>query len=59
MWNLTPEYASPEQIKGERITTKRDVYSLGIVLHKILTGHHSYNIKSVFQSDIRKIVNET
>jgi len=39
---LTPEYASPEQIRGEPITTATDVYSLGVVLYKLLTGHSPY-----------------
>lgn len=59
VWNLTPEFASPEQIKGEPITTKSDVYSLGIILYRLLTGHSPYKIKSLFQSDISKIITQT
>ena len=35
---LTPEYASPEQVRGEPITTASDVYSLGVLLYRLLSG---------------------
>ena len=39
---MTLDYASPEQVRGESITTATDVYSLGVLLYKLLTGKFPY-----------------
>ena len=39
----SPAYMSPEQLKGEPLTARADIYSLGIVIHEILNGGHAYD----------------
>src|SRR5262249_12452624 len=55
---MTPEYASPEQVRGDRITTASDIYSLGVVLYELLTGHHPYRTRNLPPSEIIRIVCE-
>lgn len=55
---MTPEYASPEQVKGEPITTATDVYSLGIVLYELLTGLHPYRGQNSTASEIARATSE-
>jgi len=42
---MSPDYASPEQIRGEPITVASDVYSLGVVLFELLTGTRPYRLE--------------
>jgi eukaryotic-like serine/threonine-protein kinase len=56
---MTPEYASPEQIRGETITTVSDVYSLGVVLYELLTGHSPYNVSVRTALNLVKAISET
>ncbi len=55
---LTPEYASPEHVRGEPITTVSDVYSLGVLLYELLTGAKPYKIETRTPLDIARIVAE-
>lgn len=56
---LTPEFASPEQVQGQTITTASDVYSLGILLYLLLTGRKPYRFESTSMLEIERIVCET
>jgi len=58
-WPMTPEYASPEQVRGEQITTASDVYSLGVVLYRLMTGHAPYTLPRTGMAQWARVILET
>jgi len=55
---MTLDYASPEQVRGEAITTATDVYSLGVLLYKLLTEKSPYGLAARSDSSLRKAICE-
>lgn len=55
---VTPEYASPEQIEGSPVTTASDIYSLGVVLYRMLAGRLPYRTETTARMELARAVCE-
>jgi eukaryotic-like serine/threonine-protein kinase len=55
---MTPEYASPEQVRSENMTTASDVYSLGVVLYELLTEKKPYKIDNRTPANVARAITE-
>lgn len=53
---MTPEYASPEQVRGEPVSTATDIYSLGLILYQLLTGCPPYEVTSTSALELERII---
>ena len=58
MQMMTPEYASPEQIKGETVTKATDIYSLGVMLYELLTGHLPFRLENCAAHEVARVICE-
>ena len=55
---MTPEYASPEQVRGDIITTSTDVYALGVLLYELLSGRRPFHLEKASPIEVIRVICE-
>jgi serine/threonine-protein kinase len=55
---MTPEFAAPEQVRGEQVSTATDVYALGVLLYLLLTGGYPYDVRNKSLSELVRVVSD-
>jgi tetratricopeptide (TPR) repeat protein len=56
MYLMTPEFAAPEQVRGDPVSTMTDVYGLGVLLYLLLTGSRPYDVRGKSPAEVERTI---